>query len=163
MKGLHEKESQELRQGFYKINQELVKTKEELKEERNKIVQLEDYTIKGNLKFNNNSESTEARLNLTPKEVVCDILQRKFNWTPQIRFQAVHGIRKRKENKVRPIITRSVCREDRPLVFSKKKALQRSERFKDAYITASYARGIQAERRKLVAAMYKARDKGDVP
>lgn len=99
MKGLHEKESQELRQGFYKINQELVKTKEELKEERNKTVQLEDYTIKGNLKFNNNSESTEARLNLTPKEVVCDILQREFNWPPQIRLEAVHGIRKRRRTR----------------------------------------------------------------
>ena len=81
--------------------------------------------------------------------------------TSRIRFQAVHWIGKRKVNKSRPIIARFVCREDRDLVFSRKKALQESRRFKDAYITADYAKTIQLERRKLIKAMYKAKDKGD--
>ena len=75
-------------------------------------------------------------------------------------FQAVHWIGKQKENKNRPIIARFICREDRDLVFSRKKALQESKRFKDAYVTADYARAIQVERRKLIKAMYAARGKG---
>ena len=93
VKGLHEKVLQELRQELHEMNQEVVKTKEELKEDRNKIVELEDYTRKENLKFNNIPESIEARLNLTPKEAVCDILQREVQLnTSQIQFQAVHWI-----------------------------------------------------------------------
>ena len=76
-------------------------------------------------------------------------------------ISSIHRIGKRKVNKSRPIIARFVCREDRDLVFSRKKALQESRRFKDAYITADYAKAIQMERRKLIKAMYKARDKGD--
>ena len=153
------KESQSLRQDLDKINQELTNIKEELKEERNNIVDLEDYTRRENLKFNNIPETTE---DLTPKEVVCDILQGELQIdTSNIRFHAVYRIGKRKENKIRPIIARFVRREDRDLVFSKKKGLQHSRRFKDSYITTDYAKVIQAERRKLIKAMHKAKKKGD--
>ena len=164
VKILQENETQLLKQELEKTNRELSNTHAELKEEREKIIELEDYTRRENLKFNNIPESSEAGFNLTPKEIVCDILQKEMQIdTSKIRFQAVHRIGKRKVNKSRPIIARFVCREDRDLVFSRKKALQESRRFKDAYITADYAKAIQMERRKLIKlkAMYKARDKGD--
>ena len=78
--------------------------------------------------------------------------------TAQIRFHAVHRIGKRKENKHRPIIVRFVCREDRDQVFARKKGIKESTRFKDAYITADYAKAIQDERRKLIKAMFKAKE-----
>ena len=79
----------------------------------------------------------------------------KFDFTG-----AVHRIGKRKENKHRPIIARFVCREDRDQVFARKKGIKESTRFKDAYITADYAKAIQDERRKLIKAMFKAKEQG---
>ena len=161
VKSLQEKEIQSLQQELTNVSKDLVKTKAELKEEREKIIELEDYTRRENLKFNNIPEAREKDQNLTPKQLICDILQKEMNLDPsKIRFQAVHRIGKQKENKNRPVIARFVCREDRDLVFSRKKALQESKRFKDAYVTADYARAIQVERRKLIKAMYAARGKG---
>ena len=82
----------------------LTKTKAELKEEREKFIELEDYTRCENLKFHNIPESEEEGSSLQ-KELQMD--------TAQIRFHGVHRIGKRKENKHRPIIGRFVCREDR--------------------------------------------------
>ena len=72
----------------------------------------------------------------------------------------MHRIGKRKENKHRPIIARFVCREDRDKVFARKKEIKESTRFKDAYITADYAKAIQDERRMLIKAMFKAKEQG---
>ena len=58
VKALQEKESPELRQDLDKVNQVLTKTKEEPNQERNKIVELEDYTRREKLEFNNIPEST---------------------------------------------------------------------------------------------------------
>ena len=81
--------------------------------------------------------------------------------TAQIRFNAVHRIDKRKENKHRPRIARFVCSEDREQVFARKKGIiKESTRFKDAYITADYAKALQDERRKLIKAMFKAKEQG---
>ena len=131
VKSLQEKEIQSLQQELTNVSKDLVKTKAELKEEREKIIELEDYTRRENLKFNNIPEARQKDQNLTPKQLVCDILQREMNLDPsKIRFQAVHRIGKQKENKNRPIIAGFVCREDRDLVFSRKKALEESKRFK---------------------------------
>ena len=149
VKSLQEKEIQSLQQELTNVSKDLVKTKAELKEEREKIIELEDYTRREYLKFNNIPDAREKDQNLTPKQVECDILQEEMNLDPsKIRFQVVHRIGKQKENKNRPIIAQFACREDRDLVFSRKKALQESERFKDAYVTADYARAIQVERKK---------------
>ncbi|CAH3033402.1 unnamed protein product [Porites lobata] len=127
----------------------LTKTKAELKEERDRVIELEDYTRRENLKFHNIPESEEEELHMD---------------TAQIRFHPVHRIGKRKENKHRPIIARFVCREDRDQVFARKKEIKeggtKSTRFKDAYITADYAKAIQDERRKLIKAMFKAKEQG---
>ena len=114
----------------------LTKTKAELKEEREKVIELEDYTRCENLKFHNIPESEEEGSSLQ-KELQMD--------TAQIRFHGVHRIGKRKENKHRPIIARFVCREDRDQVFARKKGIKESTRFKDAYITADHAKAIQYE------------------
>ena len=55
---------------------------------------------------------------------------------------------------------RFVCREDRDHVFSCRQQLKRSDIYQDAYMTADFARAIQEERRKLIKAMFVARDKG---
>ena len=139
----------------------LTKTKAELKEERDKVIELEDYTRRENLKFHNIPESEEEGVNHSPKQVILSILQKELQMdTAQIRFHAVHRIGKRKENKHRPIIARFVCREDRDQVFARKKGIKESTRFKDAYITADYAKAIQDERRKLIKAMFKAKEQG---
>ena len=91
----------------------LTKTKAELKEERDKVIELDDYTRHENLKFHNIPESEEG-VNHSPKQVILSILQKELQMdTAQIRFHAVHRIGKRKENKHRPIIARFVCGEDR--------------------------------------------------
>ncbi|CAH3165715.1 unnamed protein product [Porites lobata] len=124
----------------------LTKTKGELKEERDKAIELEDYTRRENLKFDNIPESEEEGVNHSPKQVILSILQKELQMdTARIRFHAVHRIGKRKENKHRPIIARFVCREDRDQVFARKKGIKESTRFKDAYITADYAKAIQDE------------------
>ena len=139
----------------------LTKTKAELKEERDKVIELEDYNRRENLKFHNIPESEEEGVNHSPKQVILSILQKELQMdTAQIRFHAVHRIGKRKENKHRPIIVRFVCREDRDQVFARKKGIKESTRFKDAYITADYAKAIQDERRKLIKAMFKAKEQG---
>ena len=139
----------------------LMKTKVELKDERKKIIELEDYTRRENLKFHNIPESNFEGDTQSAKQVILDILEKELQIdTTDIRFQAVHRIGKRKESRNRPIIARFVCREDRDRVFSRKQALKDSRRYRDAYVTADYAKAIQEERRKLIKAMFKAKEQG---
>ncbi|CAH3189364.1 unnamed protein product [Porites lobata] len=77
----------------------LTKTKAELKEERDKVIEQEDYTRQEDLKFHNIPESEED----------------------------VHRIGKRKENKHRPIIARFVCGEDREQVLPGRRGLKRAQ------------------------------------
>ena len=74
-----------------------------------------------------------------------------------VRFHAVHGVGKPAVGKTRPIIARFVCREDRDLVWSRKKELKNSTTYQDAFITQDYAKAIQQERRILIKAVKKAR------
>ena len=82
----------------------LTKTKAELKKERDKVIELEDYTRRENLKFYNIPESEEEGVNHSLKQVILSILLKELQMdTAQIRFHAVHRIGKRKENKHRHI------------------------------------------------------------
>ena len=54
----------------------LTKTKAELKKERDKVIELEDYTRRENLKFYNIPESSEEGVNHSPKQVILSILQK---------------------------------------------------------------------------------------
>ena len=87
----------------------LTKTKAELKEERDKVIELKDYSQHDNLEFHVIPESEEEGVNHTLKQVIRNILQKELQMdTAQIRFHAVHRIGKRKENKQ---IGRASCRE----------------------------------------------------
>ena len=79
-KTVQEEEMQELRAL-------LTKNKAELKEERDKVIELKDYTWRENLKFHNILESEEEGVNHSPKQVIFSILQKEFQMdTAQIRF-----------------------------------------------------------------------------
>ena len=65
----------------------LIKTKAELKEERDKVIELEDYTRRENLNFHNIPESEVEGVNHSPKQVILSILQKELQMdTAQIRF-----------------------------------------------------------------------------
>ena len=96
---------------------------------------------------------------LPTKEIVRDILHNELQIdTSRIHFHAVHRVGKANSKRPWPIIARFLCREDRDNVFKKKKKLQESSRYPDAYITADYAIAIQEERSELTKAMFKARE-----
>ena len=106
----------------------LMKTKVELKEEREKILELEDYTRRENLKFHNITESNFEGDTQSAKQVILDILEKELQIdTTDIRFQAVHRIGKRKESRNRPIIALFVCREDRDRILAGNKRLKIAE------------------------------------
>ena len=101
----------------------LTKTKAELKEERDKVIELEDYSQHENLEFHVIPESEEEGVNHTLKQVIRNILQKELQMdTAQIRFHVVHRICKRKENIHRPIIAHFVCQEGRDQVLPLKRA-----------------------------------------
>ena len=72
----------------------------------------------------------------------------------------VHRMGKSAEGKPRPIIVRFVWREDKEIVFRKRKLLKESALFPDAYITLDYPSEIQDERAVLIKAMLKAQASG---
>lgn len=53
-----------------------------------------------------------------------------------------------------------MCREDRDLVWSRKRDLKKSTTYRDVYITHDYAKAIQQGRRTLIQGMKKARGLG---
>ena len=104
-----------------------------------KGIELEDY-----LKFHNIPESEEEGVNHSPKQVILSILQKELQMdTARIRFHAVHRIDKRKGNKYRTIIARSVCREDRDKDFARKQGVKESKvrgRLYNRWLCKSYTR-----------------------
>ena len=141
------------------LKKELGELRKKLEEERERNIELENYTRRENIKLMNIPE-TENR-DITTRDLVYDILSHDLNVdTNDIRFHAVHRVGKPSKSRIRPIVARFVCREDRDHVFRAKRMLQESSRFRDAYITADYAKAIQDERRVLVKAMFKAREMG---
>ena len=131
-----------------------------LKEEVERNTNLEQYTRRENLRFNNIKESEEEDC----KEVVYNIIERDLGIdTSGIRFHAVHRVGKRDSNKCRPIVARFVCREDRDQVWFKRGKIKNSRVYTDAYITEDYARAFQKEREILIKAMMKARNEHNLP
>ena len=83
----------------------LTKTKAELKEERDRVIELEDYTRRENLKFHNIPESEEEGVNHSPKQVILSILQKELHMdTAQIRFHPVHRIQLASEKKTNTLL-----------------------------------------------------------
>ena len=91
-------------------------------------------------------------------DVIYDIIENELRIDPEnILFHAVHRIGKPREAddaKLRPIIARFLCREDRDKVYRIKNWLKKSRRLKEAYITQDYAQAIQMERKVLIKVMF---------
>ena len=131
-----------------------------LEKEKEKIIALENYSRRENLRFMNIPERKDENC----FDVIYDIIENELRIDPEnILFHAVHRIGKPREAddaKPRPIIARFLCREDRDKVYRIKNRLKKSRRLKDAYITQDYAQAIQMERKVLIKAMFLAREKG---
>lgn len=139
------------------LKSELQKTTLLLNVEKENNIALENYTRRENLKFMNLPEDRGEDC----KGMIVNLIQNdlKIDVT-NVRFHAVHRVGRPAVGKTRPIIARFVCREDRDLVWSRKKDLKNSTTYRDAYITQDYAKAIQQERRTLIKAMKKARALG---
>ena len=133
-----------------------------LSEEQEKIIALENYSRRENLRFMNIPEQEHE--NCT--DTVYDIVENGLNINTQnIYFHAVHRVGKPRSpedshHHPRPIIARFLCREDRDRVLKAKGRLRHSTYYPNAYITKDYAKAIQLERKELIKAMFIARKKG---
>ena len=131
-----------------------------LEREKEKIIALENYSRRENLRFMNIPERKDENCS----DVIYDIIENELRIEPEnILFHAVHRIGKPREAddaKPRPIIARFLCREDRDKVYRIKNRLKKSRKFKDAYIIQDYAQAIQMERKVLIKAMFLAGEKG---
>lgn len=126
---------------------------QELKQQKDSLVNLEQYTRRENLIFNQIPESQDEDC----KEKVLGVLDNMGIVSDEIKFHAVHRLGRKKEG-IRPIIARFVSREDRDAVFFKRKEIKNSN--PNAYITQDYARVIREERKILVRAMKHGRNQG---
>ena len=138
--------------------------KNQLRNEQEKIIALESYSRRDNLRFMNIPEQRDENC---VGDTVYDIIENELNiGTGEIQFHAVHRVGKPRstvdasDTSPRPIIARFLCRKDRDTVFRTKGKLKKSVRFKDAYITQDYARAVQLERKTLIKTIYQAREKG---
>ena len=142
---------------------EIQDLKSKLADEQEKIIALENYSRKENLRFMNIPERNQENC----MDIIYYIIEHERNISAEnIQFHAVHRVGKPRSTDdqsdayPRPIIARFLCREDRDTVFRAKGRLKKSSTFKDAYITQDYARAIQMERKTLIKAMFEARGKG---
>ena len=136
---------------------------ESLAQEREKIIALENYSRRENLRFMN---IPERRRDENCVDVVYDIIENELNIDPEnIQFHAVHRNGKPREAtdaNPRPIIARFLCREDGDNIYTVKNRLKKSRRFENADITQDYAQAIRLERKVLIKAMFLAREKGAI-
>ena len=141
---------------FEELNKRIVYMEKQLKLETEKNTQLEQYTRRENLRFNNIKETEKEDC----KSLINDILQRDLKLdTSLIKFHAVHRVGKIISGRTRLIIiVRFVCREDRNLVWLNRIKIKQYAVYPDVYITEDFARAIQEERKVLIKAMMKAKD-----
>ena len=141
---------------------EIENLKTRLLEEQEKIIALENYSRRENLRFMNVPERNDENC----MDVVYDIMENDMNISVEdIHFHAVHRARKplsedASKSFPRPIIGRSLSRKDRDAVFRARNWLKDSSRAKDVYITQDYAKAIQQERKVLIKAMFQAKERG---
>ena len=126
-------------------------------EEQEKVIALENYSRRENLRFMNVSEEEgESCAN-----IIYDIIENELNIDVEnLQFHAIHRVGKwRLSDETskaypRPIIARFLCREDSDMVLKARGRLRISSRYKDAYITQDYAKAIQMERKVLIKTMF---------
>ena len=141
---------------------EIENLKTRLLEEQEKIIALENYSRRENLRFMNVPERKDENC----MDVVYNIIENDMNINVEdIHFHAVHRVGKPRSEDAskstpRPIIARFLSREDRDAVFRARNRLKDSARAKDVYITQDYAKAIQQERKVLIKAMFQAKERG---
>ena len=136
--------------------------KSKLAKEQEKVIALETYSRRENLRFMNIPEEPGENC----IDTIYDLIENGLNInTEHMQLQAVHRVGKVRSNDAdnaspRPVIVRFLLRDDREKVLKAKNKLKSSENYKDVYITQDYARAIQMERKTLIKAMFKAKEKG---
>ena len=101
-------------------------------------------------------------------DTIYDIIENELNInTGNMYLQAVHRVGKARsafsddaKANPRPVIVRFLLREDRDKVLFAKNKLKKSKHYEAVYIKQDYARAIQMERKTLIKAMFKAKEKG---
>ena len=153
-------EIQGLKAELKKLQVENEKLKPALKEARENLVALENYSRRENLRFMNIPESRSENC----QDIIYDVIENAFKINvEEIRFHAVHRDGKLQNNGAsppRPIIARFAVRKNRDAVFNVKNRLKSSARYGEAYITQDFAREIQKERKTLVQSMFAAKKAG---
>ena len=142
---------------------EIEDLKARLEEEQEKVTALETYSRRETLRIMNIPEEPDENCS----DIVYDIIQNRLNINvANMHFHAVHRVGKArpatsdgKKATPRPVIIRFLLRGDKDKVMSAKNKLKNSE-YKDVYITNDYARVIQMERKILIKAMFKAKERG---
>ena len=138
--------------------------KAKLAEEQEKVTALETYSRRENLRIMNIPEEPDENCS----DIVYDLIQNGLNINVEnMHFHAVHRVGKARlatsdggKATPRPVIVRFLLRGDKDKVMSAKNKLKNSEKYKDVYITNDYARAIQMERKILIKAMFKAKERG---
>ena len=146
-----------------KLETEIDALKVRFLEEQEKVIALENYSRRENLRFMNVPEQEGENC----ANIIYDIIENELNMDVEnLQFHAIHRVGKRRSSDEtskaypRPIIARFLCREDRDMVLKAKGRLRNSSQYENVYITQDYAKAIQMERNVLIKAMFLARKKG---
>ena len=146
-----------------KLETEIDALKVRFLEEQEKVIALENYSRRENLRFMNVPEQEGENC----ANIIYDIIENELNMDVEnLQFHAIHRVGKRRSSDEtskaypRPIIARFLCREDRDMVLKAKGRLRNSSQYENVYITQDYAKAIQMERKVLIKAMFLARKKG---
>ena len=138
-----------------KLETEIDALKVRFLEEQEKVIALENYSRRENLRFMNLPEQEGENC----ANIIYDIIENE-------QFHAIHRVGKRRSSDEtskaypRPIIARFLCREDRDMVLKAKGRLRNSSQYENVYIIQDYAKAIQMERNVLIKVMFLARKKG---
>ena len=146
-----------------KLETEIDALKVRFLEEQEKVIALENYSRRENLRFMNVPEQEGENC----ANIIYDIIENELNMDVEnLQFHAIHRVGKQRSSEgtskayPRAIIARFLRREDRDMVLKVKGRLRNSSQYENVYITQDYAKGIQMERKVLIKAMFLARKKG---
>ena len=146
-----------------KLETEIDTLKVRFLEEQEKVIALQNYSRRENLRFMNVPKQEGENC----ANIIYDFIDSELNMDDEnIQFHAIHRVGKRRTSDEtskaypRPIIARFLYREDRDMVLKAKGRLRNSLQDENVYITQDYAKAIQMERKVLTKAMFLARKKG---
>ena len=119
-----------------KLETEIDALKVRFLEEQEKVIALENYSRRENLRFMNVPEQEGENC----ANIVYDITENELKMDGKnLQFYAIHRVGKRRSSDEtsqvypRPIIARFLCREDRDMVLKAKERLQNSSQNENVY------------------------------